>query len=224
MEKKQSLVNLERTFMTKNKLLVALMFPLILIPLIWSATTKSVNAEASVEKIQESNVENVEVDDESPELKKAPAPALDSSDIPKTPIKKPGLENELQTETELQTERATVKTHTYPSQNASTEGATASCSAISWRTTSLPADNAAQISCSIKDTRDDGNSVYVKWWLDGYGDIHLTNSKGYNTITYEKDARQTPTGDGIGHVYWAVCRDIRFWRDNCSKTRSWKIN
>lgn len=113
--------------------------------------------------------------------------------------------------------------HYYPSQSASTTGAKATCSLISWKKVSyLSRDDTAQITCSISDTQDDGHQVYVKWWQDGYGDVHLTNSQGSGTTVTLSDARYNPDGS-FGTAYWQVCRDIRLGRDNCSDKKSWSI-
>jgi hypothetical protein len=120
-------------------------------------------------------------------------------------------------------QRPITSAHSYPSQNNSTRGASATCSLISWKDISyLRRDNYAQITCQIRDTGNDNNQVYVKWWQDGYGDIHLTNSQGYRTTVSLSDARYNPDGS-FGNAYWEICRDIRFGRDNCSTTKSWRI-
>jgi hypothetical protein len=109
---------------------------------------------------------------------------------------------------------------TFPSQDASTEGAQATCSLQTW-TTYVPNDN-AQIDCDLTDTLADHHSVYVEWWQDGFGHIQLRNDSGAGQTVHVSDARYN--GDGsFGTAYFKVCRDIQFGPDNCSGTKSWAI-
>jgi hypothetical protein len=207
--------------MIKNQLLIVSTLAFIPIPLIWSSAIKSVIAETSLTQTletQETQESNIEVDDEAPEQKKAPAPPADTTEIPKTSTQNPSTQFGVESFS-----TTASKTRSYSSKLAETKGARAACSLISWKTGSAPADNNAEISCSIKDIGNDGDSVYVDWWLDGYGSVRLTNTKGYGTVTNETDSRKVPS-DAIGHAYWRVCRNVSFWPDNCSETKSWKVN
>ncbi len=188
--------------MVKNKCIVAVTLPLILIPLIWSATTKNVNAD-------------VEVDDETPQIEKVPALVPDESDL-----------YQIEVEGELQTQSGT-KTHSFGYTRVTIKDertATANCKAITWNSrTTFPLDNNAQITCHISDLADDGDSVYLRWWLDGYAS-HSLNHKGKPNTTVKKiDSMAVPEG-GIGTINFQVCRSIFAWPDKCSEEATWRVN
>ena len=116
-------------------------------------------------------------------------------------------------------DQAHAATYTYyPSQTAGTTGAVATCKLITWA--DRIHDDTAELDCQLKDTKADGDSVYVEWWQDGFGHIQHRNSQGNgHTITF-RDARRN--GDGsFETAYFKVCRDVSFWPDNCSSTMSW---
>ncbi len=102
----------------------------------------------------------------------------------------------------------------------STTGARATCSFYTWKV--LIHDDHAQINCSLSDTSGDSHSVYVDWWQDGFGHVHLRNSKGNGSTISVVDARQN--GDGsFEDLYFRVCRDVQLEPDNCSSTYHWNI-
>jgi hypothetical protein len=106
----------------------------------------------------------------------------------------------------------------YPSQTASTTGAVATCSL----TTSADRihDDTAQIECDLKDTKADGDAVYVEWWQDGFEHTQLRNSLGNGHTIYVVDTNINGAGS-FETAYFKVCRDISFWPDDCSSTMSW---
>jgi hypothetical protein len=194
--------------MTKNKLVVALTLPLILIPLIWSARIKSVDAD-------------VEVDDETSQVNKSPAFAVDPSDIPETSTE--SFEAGIQAQTGSSTQ---TKYHSFPYQRADIDEktVTANCKAITWNSRStFHLDNNAQITCHISDLIDDGDAVYLKWWIDGYDSHSLNNKEGPKTTVKRIDA-MADREDGISKIYFQVCRSVFAWSDKCGKVYSWKVN
>ncbi len=109
----------------------------------------------------------------------------------------------------------------YYSKSASTTGAAATCDLITYKT--VIHDDTAQLTCSLSDTSDDGDEVYVEWWQDGFGHIQLHNYDGAGTTITVQDARFN--GDGsFQTIYFKVCRDISLWPDNCSSTKSWTVH
>ncbi|MBW4607217.1 MAG: hypothetical protein KME22_08325 [Hassallia sp. WJT32-NPBG1] len=183
--------------MAKNKLLIALLFCSTLIPLIWSATIKSVNADVEVENA-DVEVENADVENF-------------------------GSEDEL-LQRELQEQSATgIKYRNFAYQRATIDdnSATANCRAKTWKGSGYIKDNKARIICHISDIGDDGDSVYAKWWLDGYPSRSLNNKEGYKTTVKKIDSNNTP--DPIGTINFQVCRSAWF-NDPCSETRSWRVN
>ncbi len=113
-------------------------------------------------------------------------------------------------------------TYQYPSQYASTTGAAASCSLVTWTGSYNFRNSAARINCRLSDTLSDDHSVYVEWWQDGYGHVKMRNSQGSGTTIYTSDTRYSPDGSFV-NIYFKVCRDVQVGFDNCSYTRSWRM-
>ncbi len=110
---------------------------------------------------------------------------------------------------------------TSPAKTDSTEGAKATCSFHTWGEEIH--DDHAQISCDLKDTKGDDKAVYVEWWQDGFGPVLLYNHNGNGSTKHVTDARENYDGS-FGTLYFRVCRDVPWWKDNCSKpTQKWKI-
>ncbi|GAA2605681.1 hypothetical protein SMC26_10855 [Actinomadura fulvescens] len=76
-------------------------------------------------------------------------------------------------------------------------------------------DQYAYISCYLKDTKADRNRVYVAWWQDGFGGIHLENKKGAGKTITVRDGRYNRHGAFV-NLKWKVCRDRPGRPDNCS--------
>jgi hypothetical protein len=111
---------------------------------------------------------------------------------------------------------------TFTPQSASATGVSATCSLQTWAT--LIHDDTTQIDCQLADTLDDGYSVYVKWWLDGFGPVVLYNRLGSGNTVPVSDARYNGAGS-FGTAYFQVCRDILLSPlNNCSDTKSWLIS
>ncbi|WP_406630504.1 hypothetical protein [Amycolatopsis sp. WGS_07] len=107
-----------------------------------------------------------------------------------------------------------------PTYTKSTTGAKASCSFVSWGT--LVHDDHLQITCTLSDTKADGDSVYVEWWGDGYAHRLLYNRGGNGSAKKVSEARSNPDGS-YQYAHFRVCRDINWWPDNCSASKKWTI-
>jgi hypothetical protein len=112
----------------------------------------------------------------------------------------------------------------YPSQYASTTGASASCSLETWDAYPgrNPRNQYARITCRLSDTVADSRSVYIQWQIDAFAPVRLSNTQGSGTTITVSDTRYNYDGS-IRNAYFKVCRKVNYGIDNCSGTRTWSV-